>query len=139
MELQKKLSCFYTEHYQRTVAFDEEDLGFTNKDQILKYVARDVVKDYENNIKVHFKDHLERFLTVLYSKKDLKGKSQEAKNAFLARMKDAKESILMRPGEHPTKRRGASEPSHPFKCELLEPHLKFLVPQRELKKNNACL
>ena len=40
MELQKKLSCFYTEHYQRTMAFDEEDLGFTNKDQILKYVAR---------------------------------------------------------------------------------------------------
>ena len=68
-DLKKSLKAFYLEQYKPTMVTCS--LGFTNQTQLLQYVAKDVVKDYENNIKLHFAQHLRRFLGMLYEKKNV--------------------------------------------------------------------
>ncbi|KAH9262377.1 hypothetical protein BASA82_000580 [Batrachochytrium salamandrivorans] len=48
---------------------EEKPLGFPKMAQLLQYIAGDVVKDYENNIKFRFVQYLNRLLEVLYNKR----------------------------------------------------------------------
>ena len=125
---------------------EDEPLGFVNKDQILQYVAVEVVKDYENNIKLHFVDHLDRFLKVLFKQKEtlavlkLEGPEQakEGRKRFFDRLKRAKEFLLIQPETiKPTKRARVVTSRANEVDELLRLHARFLVPQRTFKKGNV--
>ena len=100
------------------------------------YIAKDVVKDYENNIKLHFVDHLDRFLNVLFNKKE-RMKNLDERKLFFDELKTAKNMILFQ-NKKVTKKQKMSEIEQPIVCPKdLEGHLLFLVPQREFKKGTV--
>ncbi|KAH9257611.1 hypothetical protein BASA81_004060 [Batrachochytrium salamandrivorans] len=76
--LKQKLLEFHREHYKLTMTDPKEKLGFTNKAQLLQYIAVDVVKDYENNLKLHFVQHLIRFLEFVYKKSEVMATGEQA-------------------------------------------------------------
>ena len=64
--LEAILSSFYQEHYQ---SFMHEELIRINLNNILGYLADNIVTMYENNIKQHFCEYVERFINILGQKK----------------------------------------------------------------------
>lgn len=67
--LKQELHGFHRDHYQRLMENPLEPLGFTNQDQTLQFISKEIVKDYENNIKLHFVAYVKFFVNVLFDKK----------------------------------------------------------------------
>ena len=66
----------------------------TNLLQVWAYFARDVVKDYENNIKQHFAAYVQRFVNVVCNKK--RDMASDEKATFTKRLQKIKTQILER-------------------------------------------
>ena len=68
-ELMNHLKAFYETHYKplRT----DEVTNYENMDQIMQYLCKDIVTMYENNIKQHYVEYVERFVNVFFDKKDV--------------------------------------------------------------------
>ena len=69
VELQKKLVSFYKEHYKPFT--QPEQLDYQHMSNILSYLCEDILTMYENNIKLHYVDYVERFVNVVWKKKML--------------------------------------------------------------------
>ena len=67
VELKYNLIMFYIEHYKLLVQDDKLDYTYMNN--ILEYLAKDIVTMYENNIQLHYVDYVERFVNVVWKKK----------------------------------------------------------------------
>jgi tRNA(Leu) C34 or U34 (ribose-2'-O)-methylase TrmL len=73
-------------------------MGFANQHQGFLYIAGEIVKDYENNIKLHFVHHLATFINVLYRKKErLAALNKESRAKLFAELKTAKDYLLFQP------------------------------------------
>ena len=90
--------------------------------QILDYLATDIVTSYENNIKQRYVTYVERFVNVLYRKKENKNSlSKEGEfSAFVNHLRKVKTDILNK-----TQMNEA----------MVQPHLQHIIPQREFKKD----
>lgn len=63
-----ELSWFYLAYYKH---LQIDDLNYRHMNTVLDYLAIDVVTMYENNIKLHFFEYVERYVNVSWKKREL--------------------------------------------------------------------
>ena len=66
-ELKDILTTFYEQHYKPLI--QDDPLEYTNMNTILDYLTIDILTMYENNIKMHFVEYVERYVNVVWKKK----------------------------------------------------------------------
>ena len=74
-DLKEKLSEFYNTHYKSLT--QDEELDYTHMNTILDYLTIDVLTMYENNIKQHYIEYIERYVNVMWKKNFMKNKIQK--------------------------------------------------------------
>jgi len=129
------LKAFYKEHYEPSVT---ETLNYRHMNTVLDYLAIDVITMYENNIKQHFVEYVERFVNVSWEKKKLvatinkykqtKQQRQAIGNKLSAQLRKIKNDLL-NPGQAKT--------SHPLYHEWIDAQRLKVMPQRELKEQSV--
>jgi len=66
-ELKDTLTNFYISDYKPLIK--NEPLDYTHLNTVLDYLSIDILTMYENNIKLHFVEYIERFVNVIWKKK----------------------------------------------------------------------
>ncbi len=66
-ELKDTLSAFYKTDFQPLI--QNENLDYTHMNTILDYLTIDILTMYENNIKFHYIEYVERYVNVVWKKK----------------------------------------------------------------------
>ena len=66
-ELKEKLTAFYKTDFQPLI--QNENLDYTHMNTILDYLTIDIQTMYENNIKFHYVEYVERYINVVWKKK----------------------------------------------------------------------
>ena len=66
-ELKEKLTAFYKTDFQPLI--QNENLDYTHMNTILDYLTIDILTMYENNIKFHYVEYVERYVNVVWKKK----------------------------------------------------------------------
>ena len=66
-ELKDTLKSFYNEHYKSLC--EDEELDYTHMSTILDYLTIDILTMYENNIKQHYIEYVERYINVIWEQK----------------------------------------------------------------------
>lgn len=69
IELKNKLTDFYDKNYKSLI--QEEPFNYTHMNTILDYLTDDVITMYENNIKQHYFEYIEKYINVIWRKKYL--------------------------------------------------------------------
>ncbi|KAH9251813.1 hypothetical protein BASA81_010256 [Batrachochytrium salamandrivorans] len=102
------------------------------------YIAVDVVKDYENNLKLHFVQHLIRFLEFVYKKSEVMATGdKQARAKLFADLRAARDFVLFQP-EASSKRVRLSGPVEaPVMPPRLADHMKHIVPQRRFQEGTT--
>jgi len=77
-ELKDKLKLFYDEHFKELMT--DNDLDYLHMNTILDYISTDILTMYENNIKQHYIEYLERFVNVFWKKTKKIDKINEEKD-----------------------------------------------------------
>jgi len=67
VELKTILKAFYLEHYFPLTQNDQ--LDYTNLNTVLDYLKVTILTVYENNIKSHFVEYVERYVNVMWKKR----------------------------------------------------------------------
>jgi hypothetical protein len=67
--LKDNLTKFYNKHYKPLC--QKETLDYTYMNTILDYLTIDILTMYENNIKLHYIDYVERYVNVIWRKKEM--------------------------------------------------------------------
>jgi hypothetical protein len=67
--LKERLTVFFDQHYQPTMM--TEILNYVHLNTVLDYMSTDIITMYENNIKQHYVEYVERFVNVSWRKKEL--------------------------------------------------------------------
>jgi hypothetical protein len=70
--LKEKLTAFYQTDFQPLI--QTEILDYTHMNTILDYLTIDILTMYENNIKLHYVEYIERYVNVVWKKSFLVGK-----------------------------------------------------------------
>ena len=96
-KIKEDLGLFYDSYFQQLVPPGMK-FESTNLMQVWLYFADDVVKDYENNIKQHFAQYVQRFVNLIYKKKEQMAnlKTAEERRDFTKQLQDIKLQILQR-------------------------------------------
>lgn len=68
-EIKDKLKIFYNKHYLPLK--QDEELDYICMNTVLDYLTIDVLTMYENNIKQHYVEYVERYVNVIWQKKRL--------------------------------------------------------------------
>ena len=66
-ELKDTLTAFYKTDFQSLI--QNENLDYTHMNTILDYLTIDILTMYENNIKFHYVEYVERYVNVVWKKK----------------------------------------------------------------------
>lgn len=66
-ELKDRLTAFYKTDFQPLI--QNENLDYTHMNTILDYLTIDILTMYENNIKLHYVEYVERYVNVVWKKK----------------------------------------------------------------------
>jgi len=66
-ELKDTLTSFYKTDFQALIP--DENLDYTHMNTILDYLTIDILTMYENNIKFHYVEYVERYVNVVWKKK----------------------------------------------------------------------
>ena len=66
-ELKDRLIAFYKTDFQPLM--QNENLDYTHMNTILDYLTIDILTMYENNIKLHYIEYVERYVNVVWKKK----------------------------------------------------------------------
>ena len=66
-ELKDTLITFYNLHYKPLC--QDEELDYTYMNTILDYLTIDILTMYENNIKLHYIEYIERYVNVVWERK----------------------------------------------------------------------
>ena len=66
--LKDQLILFYNEHYKPLIHFD--NLDYLHLNTVFKYLAIDIITKYENNIKLHYFDYINKYINFVTHKKD---------------------------------------------------------------------
>jgi transcription termination factor NusB len=118
------LCAFFKAHYEPNWE-NKEGLTYKNLNTMMDYGFDKLVTSYENNIKQHFVEHVERFVNVMMDKKETMEQLQtEAqKRQFTNRLRKIKNTILdLKNEEIPN---------------ALLSHLPFIMPQRPMEKDSV--
>jgi hypothetical protein len=71
-ELKDNLTSFYKTEFQPLI--QNENLDYTHMNTILDYLTIDILTMYENNIKLHYVEYIERYVNVIWKKKFIMNK-----------------------------------------------------------------
>ena len=71
-ELKDRLTAFYKTEFQPLI--QNENLDYTHMNTILDYLTIDILTMYENNIKLHYVEYVERYVNVIWKKKFIMNK-----------------------------------------------------------------
>ena len=83
---------FYDAHYPQD---DVEPIDCTNMQNILDYLATDILTAYETNIKQHYFKYVDRFVNVLFHRNiRLPNLSEADAREFLAMLRQVKNDAL---------------------------------------------
>jgi hypothetical protein len=99
-ELKDKLTAFYNSDYKPLIK--DTDLDYTHLNTVLDYLTIGIITMYENNIKLHYVEYIERFVNIVWKKKETitqikeenKEKQKELVNEFCRQLRKIKTDIL---------------------------------------------
>jgi hypothetical protein len=74
-ELKDKLTIFYNSDYKPLIK--DTDLDYTHLNTVLDYLTIGIITMYENNIKLHYVEYIERFVNIVWKKKETITKIKE--------------------------------------------------------------
>jgi hypothetical protein len=138
-ELKDRLTAFYKTEFQLLI--QNENLDYTHMNTILDYLTIDILTMYENNIKLHYVEYVERYVNVIWKKKFIMNKikklniTQKVKeqrvNNLCNQLRKIKTDLL-------NVTEGSSNyKSHSMYHTWINQQKKFITPNKETyKKNN---
>jgi len=101
-ELKDKLTEFYSSDYKPLIK--DTDLDYAHLNTVLDYLTIGIIAMYENNIKLHYVEYVERFVNVIWKKKEIitkikeehkdEEKQKELINEFCRQLRKIKIDIL---------------------------------------------
>lgn len=92
----QRLADFFNTQYKPTMSGESgECMKMKNLTQILDYAATQIVTEYETNVKQHFVEYVERFINVLFDKKEKWKDLDGAGRAELARQLRAYKTLIL--------------------------------------------
>jgi hypothetical protein len=101
-ELKDKLTKFYNSDYKPLIK--DTDLDYTHLNTVLDYLTIGIITMYENNIKLHYVEYIERFVNIVWKKKETiikikeenkdEEKQKELVNKFCGQLRKIKNDIL---------------------------------------------
>ena len=74
-ELKDKLTTFYNSDYKTLIK--DTNLDYTHLNTVLDYLTIGIITMYENNIKLHYVEYIERYVNIIWKKKDTITKIKE--------------------------------------------------------------
>lgn len=74
-ELKDKLTAFYNSDYKPLIK--DTNLDYTQLNTVLDYLTIGIITMYENNIKLHYVEYIERLVNVIWKKKETITKIKE--------------------------------------------------------------
>jgi hypothetical protein len=107
-ELKYKLTAFYNSDYKPLIK--DTDLDYTHLNTVLDYLTIGIITMYENNIKLHYVEYIERYVNIVWKKKDTivkikeenkdEEKQKELVNEFCKQLRKIKTDILETTSEY---------------------------------------
>jgi hypothetical protein len=101
-ELKDKLTAFYNSDYKLLIK--DTNLDYTHLNTVLDYLTIGIITMYENNIKLHYVEYIERFVNIIWKKKETivkikeenkdEEKQKELVNEFCRQLRKIKTDIL---------------------------------------------
>ena len=102
-KLKTNLQKFFNKHYKPIMV--NTNLDYTNLNTVLDYLTVDIITMYENNIKQHFVEYVERYINIMWKKKEeikkinnskkLTEKTKESKiKLFCSKLRKFKDDIF---------------------------------------------
>ena len=101
-ELKDKLTAFYNSDYKPLIK--DTNLDYTHLNIVLDYLTIGIITMYENNIKLHYVEYIERYVNIVWKKKETilkikeenkeEDKQKELVNKFCRQLKKIKTDIL---------------------------------------------
>jgi len=101
-ELKDKLTAFYNSDYKPLIK--DSDLDYTHLNTVLDYLTIGIITMYENNIKLHYVEYVERYVNIVWKKKENiikikeenndEEKQKELVNEFCRQLRKMKTDIL---------------------------------------------
>ena len=100
-EIKDKLKAFYNSDYKPLIK--DTDLDYTHLNTVLDYLTIGIITMYENNIKLHYVEYIERFVNIVWKKKKTISKikeehkednQKELVNEFCRQLRKIKTDIL---------------------------------------------
>jgi hypothetical protein len=136
-ELKDTLTSFYKTDFQPLI--QDENLDYTHMNTILDYLTIDILTMYENNIKFHYVEYVERYVNVVWKKKfivsrirklNITQKEKEQKvNNLCSQLRKIKTDLL----NTETTNYKSSSAYHKW----INQQKKFITPNKSIyKKNN---
>jgi hypothetical protein len=136
-EIKDKLTAFYKTDFQPLI--QNENLDYTHMNTILDYLTIDILTMYENNIKLHYVEYIERYVNVVWKKKFIMNKirklniTQKAKeqrvNNLCNQLRKIKNDLL--------NVETTNYKSHSMYHKWINQHKQFITPNKQsYKKNN---
>jgi len=106
-ELKDKLTTFYNSDYKTLIK--DTDLDYTHLNTVLDYITIGIITMYENNIKLHYVEYIERYVNIVWKKKETITKIKEENkneenqkeliNEFCRQLRKIKTDILQQSSE----------------------------------------
>ena len=136
-ELKDNLTAFYKTDFQPII--QNENLDYIHMNTILDYLTIDILTMYENNIKLHYVEYVERYVNVVWKKKFIISKirnmniTQKAKeqrvNNLCNQLRKIKTDLL--------NIENINYKSHSMYHKWINQHKQFITPNKQsYKKNN---
>jgi hypothetical protein len=101
-ELKDKLTTFYNSDYKTLIK--DTNLDYTYLNTVLDYLTIGIITMYENNIKLHYVEYIERYVNIVWKKKETilkikeenkeEDKQKELVNEFCRQLRKIKTDIL---------------------------------------------
>jgi hypothetical protein len=135
VRVKEELTRFYVEHYE---AIMQDTLNYRRLNTVLDYMAIDVITMYENNIKQHYCQYVERFVNVSLQKRErieaIKASEASAEqkkaetNTLCRELRKVKNDIL-----------SVNDPktSDPQYHEWIDEQAPQVIPQRALRESSV--
>ena len=85
-ELKEQLTVFYNTDFKPFI--QKEALDYTHLNNVLEYLTISIITMYENNIKLHYVEYVERYINVVWKKKDtIRQIKEEYNNCYIFSIK----------------------------------------------------
>jgi len=134
-DLKETLTVFYNQHYKQ---LQLDELEYTHMNTILDYLSISIITDYENNIKCHYVEYIERYVNVIWKKKFIiekirkikktKKEKDDAINRFNSDLRKIKNDLL--------NVENTNFKSKAFYHKWIKEQKKLILPIKEFKKSN---